>query len=286
MASLSRAQQQREYLQSLNDYRVSEIEGELNRLKAERATLLGQYTAQYPAVIKVNEKIAGIENWLKTLKGESPAPHTVPGQVLHMLSTSDHDISLDQLRSQLDANRLETENLSKEEAKLKASIEQYQARLNQTPVREQQLAGILRNYDQLKADYADLLSKEMQSQLAADLEKRQEGQQFRVVDQPSLPTIPASPNRVKLGLGGAGAGIALGLALAFLMEMRDRSFRSEKDLGRIFAVPFILAIPELPTPQEQRRAARKRAVEWVVASVLGMAVFVAEFYEYYLYRHG
>jgi capsular polysaccharide biosynthesis protein len=181
---------------------------------------------------------------------------------------------------------LEIENLTREEEKLKVAIEQYQKRLNQTPVREQQLTGILRNYDQLKQDYTDLLNKESQSRMAADLEKRQEGQQFRLVDQPSLPTIPSSPNRIKVSLGGVAGGIGLGLALAFLMEFRDRSLRSEKDLGQRFALPIVISVPLMLTPGEQQARAWKRTVELAAGCGLALAVFAAELYEYYLYRHG
>ena len=288
ISNLSRAQEQRQYLQSLVTFRALSVEGDLNRLKSERATLLIRFTAKHPGVIKLDEKIAQTEALLATLR-EPSAPTNVQAITKPLSAASngnDPDISIGQLKSQLEANRLEIENLSKDEAKLKASIDQYQTRLNQTPVREQQLAGILRNYDQLKQDYADLLNKEMQSQLAADLEKRQQGQQFRVVDQPSLPTIPSSPDRIKISLGGVGGGIALGLGIAILMEFKQQTFHFEKELSRSFSVPLVFGIPELPTPQEQRAATWTRRFEWLAASLLGMVVFAAELYEYYLYRHG
>jgi hypothetical protein len=153
-------------------------------------------------------------------------------------------------------------------------------------VREQQLAGILRNYDQLKLDYADLLAKKTQSQLSADLEKRQEGQQFRMVDRPSLPTVPSSPKRVKISLGGVGAGLGLGLALAFLMEMKDGSFHSEEDLSQRFSLPLVVGVPLLLTLHEERSRTRKRALELAAGTGLVLAVLFAQLYEFYLYSHG
>lgn len=285
--SLSRAQEQREYLTSLTGYRALTIEGDLARLKSEKTALLMLYTPQYPAVEKVNEKIAQTESLLATLRG-SPAPGAAdaqPGPVASAGTDQDPAISL-QLKSQLEANRLEIENLTKERQKLKTTIEQYQTRLNQTPVREQQLAGILRNYDQLKQDYSDLLNKESQSKMAADLEKRQEGQQFRMVDQPSLPTIPSSPNRVKISLGGLTGGIALGVVLALCGDLKDRAVRSEKELAHRFANCIVIGMPLLLTPDEQRVRAWRRTAEWIAGSGLAFAVLVAELYEYYLYRHG
>jgi uncharacterized protein involved in exopolysaccharide biosynthesis len=314
MNSLTRAQQQREYLESLSGSRALMVESDLNRLKAERATLLSRYTPEYPAVKKVQEKINETNGLLNTLRGSTTAgtgkastgtekapgevpstsiasedmartQWTMPGAMSEITISFPTSVAL-QIKSQLESNRLEIENLSKEEMRLKAAVEQYQRRLNQAPVREQQLAGVLRNYDQLKLDYADLLNKEAQSRMAADLEKRQEGQQFRLVDQPSLPTVPSSPNRIKISLGGVAGGIGLGLALAFLADFRDRSFRSEKDLGQRFALPMVIGVPLLLTPGEQQARAWKRTFEWVVGSGLALAVFVAEFYEFYVYSHG
>ena len=62
MTGLSRAEEQRQYLESLSDYRTQDraerITNDLNRLKSEKAKLLDTYTPQYPGVIKLNEKIA------------------------------------------------------------------------------------------------------------------------------------------------------------------------------------------------------------------------------------
>jgi succinoglycan biosynthesis transport protein ExoP len=288
MSGLSRTQEQREYLQSLSGYRALMVESDLNRLKSERATLLSRYTPQYPSVQRVDDKIHQTENLLRTLR-DSPRAGTDKAQAEAQLTTfgADQDPSIAlQLKSQLESNRLEIENLTKEEKQLKAAVAQYEKRLNQTPVREQQLTGVLRNYDQLKLDYADLLNKESQSRMAADLEKRQEGQQFRMVDQPSLPTVPSSPNRVKISLGGAAGGVLLGLALAFFLDLKDHSFRSEKDLIKHFPLPLVVDVPLLFTDTERRVLSWKRKFEGVGAACLLLAVFVAELYEFYLYRHG
>jgi succinoglycan biosynthesis transport protein ExoP len=288
VAGLNRAREQREALASLGEYRALTIESDLNRLQSEKAELLERYTPQYPAVKKIGEKIARKEAVLRSLRGSQPQGTEKPtgdGPLLSSMAVGE-DPSLGQLRSQFEANRLEVDNLSRDEKRLNSVIKQYQNRLNATPMREQEIAGILRNYDILKLDYADLLNKEMQSQLAGDLEKRQEGQQFRLVDPPSLPTVPSSPNRIKMSLGGVGAGIGLGLALAFLMNIRDRSFHSEEELRKRFAFPLVVGVPLLLTASDEQSRTWKRALEWAAGSALALAVLVVEFYEYYLYTHG
>ena len=127
------------------------------------------------------------------------------------------------------------------------------------------------------------MKKEQESQLATNLEKQQGGQQFRLVDPASLPTVPSSPKRVKISLGGAAAGLALGLALAFLMEMRDTSFHTERELKKHLDSPFVLGLPLLSTPREERRRKWWNIMQWAAASAMVFVVLAAEFF---VYRRG
>ncbi len=102
----------------------------------------------------------------------------------------------------MEANRIEIENASADQKRIEDSIADYQRRLNLTPVREEQLADLLRGYDQSKLHYDDLLNKKTQSELATNLERRQQGQRFNIIDPPSLPSTPVSPDHVKISLGG------------------------------------------------------------------------------------
>ncbi|MBV8865950.1 MAG: hypothetical protein JO210_11195, partial [Acidobacteriaceae bacterium] len=315
-SSEARAQEQQVYLQSLlNGYRslpdrgaaimgqagasqssnpLEVAKADLARLKAKKAALLSVYTPEFPDVIKVNGEIAQAEASLKALiaaKADTERDDTTqsssgarPAEVSS--GNAQVDTSVAQVKSQLDANRVELENLARDEKQAKADIAQYQERLNLTPVREQQLAGLLRDYDLLKQDYTDLLSKETQSQLAGSLEKRQAGQQFRLIDPPSLPVVPSFPKRLPIGLGGAVAGLVLGAALAFLADIRKGSFYSEKDLSRHFSIPLVISIPVLRTPSEERARNLQTAFEWIAATAVVGTVFAAEFFELYLRRNG
>lgn len=288
ISSLNRAREQRQYLESLSAERGLMIQGDLARLESQKEALLLRYTPEYPPVKRLEEKMAQTEALLNTMRAsESSQPATAkPSQSLPSsdLGIAD-DASIAQLNGQLQSNRLEIENLTKDKKRLEEAIVQYQNRINETPVREQEIAGMLRNYDLLKQDYADLLNKKLQSELAGDLEKRQEGQQFRLVDQASLPLLPASPDRVKISLGGVAGGLGLGLALAFLMEARDRSFHSAESLSERFPLPLVIGIPTLLSPVEQHSQGVKRYFEWILASGLAVAVAAAELYELYLSKH-
>lgn len=303
-ANLSRAQQQRVYLESqINAYRglssrgaaisagpadagkivspLQAAQNELAKLKADREALLDRYTPEHPDVVRTEREIAKKQTLVKALMNvKASAPQTAA--LASDSSSPDDDPAVAQLKSQLEANRMDIDSLGKDETRLKAAVSEYQARLNSTPVREQQLSEVLRNYDLLKQNYADLLSKQQQSQLATNLEKQQEGQQFRLVDPPSLPTVPSSPKRMKMSLGGAAGGIFLGLALAFLMDMKNAAYHTEQELSKQFKMPIVLGVPLLLTQGEERKRIWTRSFEWAAASVLAVAVFAAELYVYRL----
>jgi len=298
MTEINRAQEQRVYLSSLLDqYQdlatagkpvpgstavpgdpIPAAQAELDRLESERASLLAQFTPQYPDVVETNRKIEDQKQLMANLKAAKtraaqakqtdPSPSDAPG-----MSSSEA-----QLRSQLESNRLQMEDLSKSQKRLESEIAQYEQRINLTPVREQQLDDILRGYDLAKKNYDDLLSKFNQSEMATSLAKRQQGQQFTLVDAPSLPAKPSSPDRAKIALGGAAAGFALGIALAFLVESADHSFYHEKEVVERFKTPIFVSVPCLLTPPEERKRFKRKIWESLGATTALLLVAAIEVY--------
>ena len=304
LARRSQAQQQRLYLESLlGEYGrrakrpfgtiksstgesltpLQIAENDLTRLQAERKTLLVSYTPRHPEIQKKDKEIALQQTLVEALKLAKPASPEKHESTGNESSDLEQDTGVAQLRSQLNANKLEIDNLSSTEQKLQGNIAAYESRLNITPVREQQLTSIQRDYDLLKQHYADLLKKEQESQLATDLEKRQQGQQFRLADPPNLPTIPSSPKRLKISLVGLLAGVVCGCVLAFLVDFKHSSFRSEDDAMRRLEVPMAIGIPLFFTAAEERSRSRRRVLEYFAASAL---LVVVAFAEVYVYHHG
>ena len=104
----------------------------------------------------------------------------------------------------------------------------------------------------------------------------QQGEQFRIVDPASFPTRPYSPDRRKMGLMGAVLGLALGAALALVLETRVSVFHTDKEVSQLFQLPFVLGIPLIRSPHEEKRRARIRVFEWAGGSLLVTAVLLVE----------
>ena len=79
--------------------------------------------------------------------------------------------------------------------------------------------------------------------MATNLERRQQGEQFRIMDSANLPESPSFPNRPLFAGGGLGLGLALGLGIALLLEMKDKSLRTEGDIKFYLQTPTLALIP-------------------------------------------
>lgn len=265
-SSISLAQQQQSSLEL-------SLEERLVQLQSEKAELLKHYTPRYPGVVKKDQDIARVQSALDRLKTNTASASA-------QAQEATDDPSLDLILRQAESNMAQMANLLKQQERLKQESEQYQNRINVTPLREQQLAAISRDEDIFKQDYANLEKQTLQSEMTASLEENQEGQQFRLVDSPSLPVKPSSPKRLKIALGGLGGGIGLGLALALLLDLRDTSFHNEKTLNRNYAVPFVLGVPLARTVGERRLRRLRIVLECLAGFLMTIAVCAAEFYVY------
>jgi hypothetical protein len=155
------------------------------------------------------------------------------------------DRRLQELLSERDSLDRQIARKQEEEARIHREIASYQVRVEATPTRESGLIALTRDYETLQNIYTSLLSKKEDSAVAANLERRQIGEQFKVLDPARVPQTPFSPNRLQLNLMGLLAGLGCGLALAGLLEFRDATLKTEDDVRRCLALPALAAIPVL-----------------------------------------
>jgi hypothetical protein len=113
---------------------------------------------------------------------------------------------------------------------------------------------LTRDYEILKQNYDSLLGKRQDSRMAANLERRQIGEQFRILDPASLPERPDQElRRLAMVFSPAFAGVLLGLAIATFLEYRDSTFRSHADVEQILNLPVLAVVPSMLVDAERRR---------------------------------
>jgi capsular polysaccharide biosynthesis protein len=172
--------------------------------------------------------------------------------------------------------RIELENIDRQmaekqeqEAKLRVVIDQYQQQLAAVPTRESELLELTRDHATLLELYTSLLAKKENARMAMNMERRQIGEQFRIVDPARVPERPFSPNRQQLYAVGVLGGFAVGLGLVVLLTYRDHSLRSEADVVSVLSLPVIAMVPSMMSSTERHRARTNR---WLSVGAAASAV--------------
>jgi succinoglycan biosynthesis transport protein ExoP len=301
--AINAAKQQHAYLQTLVDqYRslqaspktadgapvgLPALDEELGKLKSQLADLSSRYTDRHPDVRKLKEQVAKTEKMraqilsdLKARSSEAQNNNTSASATPETLSANGTPSPMAQIQSQLQANEFEISNREHAVADLKNKIADYQSRLNQEPMREQQLSDLTRGYDQSKANYDDLLKKKNESAMATSMELLQQGERFRIIDPPSLPVKPDFPNRLKFCGIGFVLGLVLGAGVVAAFEMLDDRLYSEKEIQEMLPVPVISEIPMIVTLFDERSAKKRIWLGWATAAIVVVSILAGSAFSY------
>jgi protein tyrosine kinase modulator len=262
--ALARAQQDKSFAQSMLTQQIAAwqasqgghdpgtIEQQLVTLQAQLASLQARYTDDYPDVIKAKADVAALQKKI----AESGSLNDTADQAA-VQKPAVEPVQITQWRAQVrTADQLIAEK-TREQEQIKQEIRLYQSRVQASPLVEQQYKELTRGYQTALDSYNDLLKKRDASAMSQSLNQQQQGEQFRVLDPANLPAGPSFPNRPLFALGGLGGGLAAGLGLAFLLEMQDKSLRTERDVEFALRLPVLAMVPAIE-PVAGRRANNKK----------------------------
>jgi uncharacterized protein involved in exopolysaccharide biosynthesis len=191
-----------------------------------------------------------------------------------------------QIEAEITKLDLQIAEREQEQARLNGVIAEYRKRVDAVPTRETEMTELMRDYDTLQKTYTSLLQSQQGATIAANLERRQIGEQFKVLDPARPAERPISPDRLRLNLLGALVGLGLGLGLAALMEYRDTTFRAEEDVLQVLALPVLAVIPLMESPRDQRARRLRIAftsvaglvVVWITLTVLAVSFNLVEWF--------
>ena len=199
------------------------------------------------------EKKADAEAADAPVSGPEASRPASPAAAFRQKRMNDLRAELDQLDRQIGLKQTE-------EKRLRSAASGYQARVDMAPTRESEMAELTRDYTTLQTLYASLLTKREDSKIAANLERRQIGEQFKLLDPARMPEKPFSPNRRMINFAGIAAGLAIGLGLIGLLEYRDTSFRTDDEVAGLLALPVLAVVPMMRSEVERRKRLRLRVV--------------------------
>jgi polysaccharide chain length determinant protein (PEP-CTERM system associated) len=226
----------------------SPYDQQLGQLRGYLADLQTKYTEKHPDIVMTKKKIKDLEQKIAVSREEA-GDAKVEGKTIpspQMAGTNlDFNPFYKEMESQSAATELEVKRLKDEESRIKAKISDYRTRVENAPVRELAMANLTRDYQNTKESYHSLLNKSQEAQQAENLERRQKGEQFKVIDPARIPEKPFKPDVPKILLFGLLLGMGSGFGMAFFREQMDRSFKDAEDLETTLGFKVLANIPKI-----------------------------------------
>jgi polysaccharide chain length determinant protein (PEP-CTERM system associated) len=266
--ALSRAHQDKAFNESLigqqeANWKASQTgqnpetaEQQMGALQDQLTSLQARYTSEHPDVIKLKSEI---EELKKRMAGAAKNNASASGSTQ---ASAAEPPQIQQLRAKLRQDDMNIADLTKRQSQIQDEIRQLQSRVQASPMVEQQLKELTRNYQTAQDFYNDLLKKRQNAGVAGDLESQQESEQFRVLDPPSLPDRPSFPKKAYFAGGGLGGGLALGLGILCLIAMGDKSMHTERDVELALKLPVLALVPVLEALSQGKSEAPKDQRAW------------------------
>jgi polysaccharide chain length determinant protein (PEP-CTERM system associated) len=242
---------------------VYSLANELAVMKAKLADLSARYTDRVPEVVRMRRDVEDLEKRLAAARqsastlaaGDQGADSGTPA----MASLAAIE-EVRRMKAQLKAAAAEIASLKKEREEIRKGIASVEQKVERSPRREQEMISLIRDYENQRKSYDDLLKKKLEAEVSQNLEKRQKGTQFQILDPANLPEVPFQPDRGKV----LGFSLLLALAVGFggtiAWESLDQRLRSVRDFRHLYKVPILGYIPVYQDHNVQRARIVRRAV--------------------------
>jgi polysaccharide chain length determinant protein (PEP-CTERM system associated) len=212
----------------------------LSQLKQDLARLQAQYKDNYPDIAILKNQIREVEEQMAGTEAPQAA-----GSFSGPRGRGDlrdlHELNLNS--TALMALNSEIMSLKSRRDTTVALIKDYEARVENTFANEQNLMNLTRDYETSQRNYQGLLDKRLHAKIAENLEKRQKGEQFRVLDPANLPQKPFKPNRPKIILLGSLVTTGLCLGIILFKESLALSYSKPEDFQKTTDLPVLAIIP-------------------------------------------
>ncbi len=238
----------------------------LPQLRERLAALLSSYTENHPDVVRVKNRIAKLEAAGQGAEtGQAGASPPVPVLTAAEAERARQKALLEGV----------IRNLEAEIAKIQREIREYQARVDAAPRREQEMLTLKRDYELIRSSYNSLLNRKLEADIAVNMERKQKGEQFQILDPARLPEKPTAPDLRRVFAITLVAAFALAGGLVFLVEKSDTSIRRPAEAEERFNLPVLAAVNWIEGPAERTLRLLRNAA--IAASVLLVAGLTAGF---------
>jgi polysaccharide chain length determinant protein (PEP-CTERM system associated) len=255
------------------------LEGQLALKRARLAELNSKYTAQYPTVVAARQEVAELEKRVAESRGAAslPSDGKPPGGALPaQASFSPGGMEeLRRMKAQVTSSELEIASLKREKITIEKNIASVEQKIERSPKREQEMISLIRDYENQKQSYDDLLKKKLEADVSQNLEKRQKGTQFQILDPANLPQESFRPDRRKGMLIGLLLAFAVGFGGPVFRESMDLTLHDVRSFKHLYKAQILGTLPAVQGPESRKKLALRRAA--VIGGLVTFTVVLSVF---------
>jgi uncharacterized protein involved in exopolysaccharide biosynthesis len=212
-------------------------------LKNRLFTLKASYTDNHPDVIRLKAMIADMEAKLKSGEIKSPGDTNINTSLTEEQLLTTKKLN-EQIRQQ-SIIKIEINDLEDDIREINNEIWKYKQRIERTPKREEELKTLNRDYQNIHKSYSDLLNRKLEAEIAVNMEKKQKGEQFSIMESAKLPLEPVWPNMKIIFMLSFIFGLHIGPGLIFLRDYFNTSLKDPNDFESDLGVSVLATIPKI-----------------------------------------
>ncbi|HNS44942.1 MAG TPA: hypothetical protein PKH37_06930 [Alphaproteobacteria bacterium] len=289
---------------------------QLRALKSQYASLTAKYGPKHPDVVKVSRQIEAMEaqseskNEGARIKAQlddvsakldvaeeeygpdHPDVVSLTNQYLSLFAqleavSSDESSGLDitedadnpaylQIVAQLQAAEEKQKALEKQKEEVKKQEDEFRKAIAQNPATEQQMAGLVRDYDNLMAMYRDLKAKKLASEMNETIEQGSIGQRLSIIEAPQVP-LKTNPSRLIITFGGFSFALMAAFGIVLGLQIMSQSIIGPHHLESLIGVAPLVKIPHLQTIDE-KIALRKLGIKALTFAPVVLVLLIILFF--------
>ncbi|MFP6640414.1 MAG: hypothetical protein VCC04_09240, partial [Myxococcota bacterium] len=240
-------------------FRRNSLESELSAMEARG------YTDKHPDVAHARQELKLLHEKLEARRSSGSDQDTE-------VSDMSDSYAEQNAKSELRRANLASEATRQEIEALGTQLEETQMRISATPLVAEQLNALEREYESLSTAFQDFSARRQQADVQANLERKQLGEQFRILESAFAAPRPSSPNRFLMLFVGVLVGLGVGVAFGLVLETSDSSIHDARRLQALGNMPVLASIPSVVLEPDRQARRRRLILE------LGLASLVAAFF--------
>lgn len=247
------------------DVDFSEQAKQLEQFKSDLASMREKYSDEHPDV-------QGLRRAVAALQAELKAQANTQIQATQSNSKPDNPIYLG-LKTQLESTQSSINSLETQKAELKRKLAEYEQRLLDAPQVEKQVRGIARELSNASMRYQEVRAKQMDAEVAQELEKGRKGERFELIEPAQLPEQPERPNRVLIMFLGCILSCVGGFGYGAIRESLDNTVHGARGIALTTGHLPLTTIPRIDNSTEASRKKRTNLI--VLGAVIATIILVS-----------